>query len=302
MAYKITFSLLLLLMILLACTTQIDDTSLAVHDESMQRAMGAFVLAKGLNAVISLIQGTELSFTPVGIGLTFSIGEVLDPLNDLIERFSWVMLFASVSLGVQKIMLTFSSMDIVVGGMVAVSLALLIITWKKEFQNPFTVTLLLRFMAVLLLFRFATIGFVYLQTLSFEHLMANDYQQATLQLKETEETLQAIENEQLQIQKPQPKQAESDSWLPDIVGGTSEMLDDASNMMHKLDISSQISQLQEAVDSAQQHVINLITIFVVQTVLLPLLYLWMLLTALKWAFRTEFDPKTIYATLHKKRI
>ncbi len=302
MAYRIVFSLLLLLTLLLAFTTQLDTTSLAVHDENMQRAMGAFVLAKGLNAVISLIQGTELSFTPVGIGLTFSIGEVLDPLNDLVERFSWVMLFASVSLGVQKLMLAFSSLGIVIGGMMAVSAALLIVTWKKAFQNPFTVTVLLRFMAVLLLLRFATIGFVYLQTISFEHLMANDYREATLQLKQTEETLQAIEREQIQVQTPQHKQQKSDSWLPDIVGGTSDMLDDASQMMQRLDISSQISQLQAAVDNAQQHVINLITIFVVQTVLLPLLYLWMLVSGLKWAFRTEFDPKKIYATLHKKRI
>ena len=38
---------------------------------------------------------------PVGVGVTLTIGEVLDPLNDLVERFAWLALVASVSLGLQ---------------------------------------------------------------------------------------------------------------------------------------------------------------------------------------------------------
>ena len=44
---------------------------------------------------------------PAGVGVTLSIGELLDPFNDMVERFSWVMLLTSVSLGIQKILLIF---------------------------------------------------------------------------------------------------------------------------------------------------------------------------------------------------
>ena len=57
--------------------------------------------ARGINALVSLLQGTEFALP----FFTFSIGEVLDPVNDLIERFSEVILIALGSLALQKILL-----------------------------------------------------------------------------------------------------------------------------------------------------------------------------------------------------
>ncbi len=41
-----------------------------------------------------------------------AIGEVLDPINDLVEQFSLVMLASMTSLGIQKILLNFVTNDI----------------------------------------------------------------------------------------------------------------------------------------------------------------------------------------------
>ena len=106
---KLFISLIILLILFLNFGMNVDEKAMLILDESFNRAMSAFGLAKALNAIISLIQGTELSLTPVGIGMNFSIGEVLDPFNDMVERFSWVMLFSSVSLGLQKLLLILSS-------------------------------------------------------------------------------------------------------------------------------------------------------------------------------------------------
>jgi|AntAceMinimDraft_5_1070358.scaffolds.fasta_scaffold54780_2 signal transduction histidine kinase len=57
--------------------------------------------ARGINALVSVLQGTELNIVLVPL----SIGEVLDPVNDLIERFSEVILVALASLALQKIVL-----------------------------------------------------------------------------------------------------------------------------------------------------------------------------------------------------
>lgn len=54
----------------------------------MARAAYTFALVRGLNGVIALIQGTEVVVSPAGMGLTLTVGEILDPINDLAERFS----------------------------------------------------------------------------------------------------------------------------------------------------------------------------------------------------------------------
>ena len=70
-----------------------------------ERAFITFALARTLNGVISAVQGTKLALQPAGVGVTLTPGEVLDPVNDLIERFSWIMMAATLSLGVQQVLL-----------------------------------------------------------------------------------------------------------------------------------------------------------------------------------------------------
>ena len=61
--------------------------------------------ARGINALVSALQGTELDMWLV----TFSIGELLDPINDVIERFSGVMTIAVTSLVIQQLLLVIVS-------------------------------------------------------------------------------------------------------------------------------------------------------------------------------------------------
>ena len=79
----------------------LDRVSAAQLDGSISTAGLVYGTARGINALVSLLQGTEVN----AFVLTFSIGEVLDPINDLIERFSQVILIALGSLALQKILL-----------------------------------------------------------------------------------------------------------------------------------------------------------------------------------------------------
>ena len=78
-------------------------------DTAFKRAAAGFAIARGLNGVISVAQGTEFAVQPAGVGVSFTPGEILDPVNDLVERFSWIMLLATSSLGIQKVLLSMSS-------------------------------------------------------------------------------------------------------------------------------------------------------------------------------------------------
>ena len=70
----------------------------------MTRAFVTFATARGLNAAISVMQGTEVS-GGVGVSATFSVGQALDPVNDLVEQFANLMLLATVSFGIQEVLL-----------------------------------------------------------------------------------------------------------------------------------------------------------------------------------------------------
>lgn len=89
----------------LSAMTPVDRMAQKQYNALFQRALITFALARTLNGVISAVQGTELALQPAGVGVTLTPGQVLDPINDLVERFSWVMLGATISLGIQQVLL-----------------------------------------------------------------------------------------------------------------------------------------------------------------------------------------------------
>lgn len=79
----------------------IDSQSAAHIDSALKQALVTYGVARGVNAVVSVLQTIHL----FGLG----VGEVLDPINDLVERFSSVMELAIGSLFLQKILLEITS-------------------------------------------------------------------------------------------------------------------------------------------------------------------------------------------------
>ena len=67
-----------------------------------------YASARAINALISVIQSIEVSLS-LGAGVAVNLGEVLDPLNDLIERFSGFVLYGLAGLGLQQLALVASS-------------------------------------------------------------------------------------------------------------------------------------------------------------------------------------------------
>lgn len=85
----------------LAWTGAMDSISARSVDSALLTTGTAYATARGINALVSVMQGTEVH----AVMLTVAAGEVLDPVNDLIERLSTLFLFALGSLALQKILL-----------------------------------------------------------------------------------------------------------------------------------------------------------------------------------------------------
>lgn len=87
--------------IALAWSGILDGLSTQYIDNALIGSGAIYATARGINALVSVLQGTEMN----AFLLTFTVGELLDPINDLIERFSGVMMLALGSLALQKILL-----------------------------------------------------------------------------------------------------------------------------------------------------------------------------------------------------
>lgn len=286
---KIFLSLLLVVVLLLSLAIGVDESAMKIHDESFERAMIAFGLAKGLNAIISLIQGTELSITPVGIGLNLSIGEVLDPFNDMVERFSWVMLAASVSLGIQKILLVLSSkLFLQLGIAVSVGISLLFV-WKKELYYKSYFTLPFKILLLFLVLRFGAITSVYTSEFLYNSVLHVEYVESNKVITQTKDSL-----EELQQNNKQFLNSKKDSAWYEL-----ELSAKYNELKSNLNISKQLDSLKSSIEEASKNIITLITIFIVQTVVMPLIFLWLFLISIKWIFRVKVNSDNIALHLHK---
>ena len=88
----------------------------------------------------------------------------------------------------------------------------------------------------------------------------------------------ALEGVQMQIEELNEEPPDVPSPDESMMERFGKMLDEAAKAM---DVRDQINQLQEQASNASEHIINLIVIFVLQTILLPIAFVWLFVEILK---------------------
>jgi len=81
---KIVVSAIVFFSVILACLPVTDEVGQSHVDTAFKRALVGYALARGLNGVVSVAQGTEVAIQPAGVGVNFTPGQILDPVNDLV--------------------------------------------------------------------------------------------------------------------------------------------------------------------------------------------------------------------------
>jgi hypothetical protein len=291
---KVFVSVLLIILLILSLGLGIDENAMKLQDEAFSRALVSFGLAKGLNAIISLIQGTELSFTPVGIGLNFSVGEILDPFNDMVERFSWVMLASTVSLGIQKILLMLSS-KLFLKVVIVLSISLsLIFLWTKKLYNKWFFIMPFKIVLFLLILRFGAVLSIYTTEYLYQSTLHVEYINSEKIVQKTQYELEDLHKKNTQFEK---LKKEKSSWYESDI--LKEMGLKYEEIKKKLNIKDQLDKLSKSIDDSSKHIINLITIFVIQTILMPLLFLYLMLISMRWIFNVKVNSDKIASILNK---
>ena len=248
-----------IIIILMAFSYTLDVKGKELVDKSFTESVVVFGSAKALNAVISLAQGTELDLP----FLTVAIGEMLDPINDLIEQFSLVMLASMVSLGIQKIMLNFVTTDIY-NYFLLFTLIIANMWLFFRFQKDEKIqTIFLRLTLILVFLRFAIPLMGIVNEFSYNSFVKQEY---NIQLL-NENIIQVKENVN-KVTKSTMEQKEESSILNKI-----------TNITEKLDAKyydTKINEYKKAIDNASEYIVALIIAFIFQTILFPLLFLFIL--------------------------
>lgn len=247
-------------------------------DAAFKRALVAFTVARTLNGVISVAQETEIALQPAGVGVTLMPGELLDPLNDLVERFSWVMLASTSSLGVQSVLLRMSNWWGVTVIVTLAGLAALTVVLQPAWLGPHARRWMLRFALAAAFVRFA-VPLLLIATSAISGVFLQPEQEAATEaLRRSSAEIQSITDE-VAAQAEQPPADEGPGSLME------RLQDFVGDKLPSADVHGRIEATREKLSSAVRHIIDLIVTFTLETILVPLFVLWLLARAMRGLLR-----------------
>lgn len=271
---KWLISLVLLLAAVLSVTPFMDQRASADYDELFQRAFVTFALARTINGVISVVQGTEVALQPAGVGVTLTPGQILDPVNDLVERFSWIMMGATISLGVQNVLLDISAWWVIQILFALLAAWMTIRIWYPGQDSQLQSTLLKRVFLLMLFIRFAVPVMLIANDLLYQQFLEQRYQQSTEVITEAGRELEQIK-EEANVEESQ----DTDEGMLDSITRA------WSSTVNSIDLSGRLNRMQAQAADVIEHLIQLSVVFVLQTALLPVVFLWFFAQVIKRLFR-----------------
>lgn len=230
-----------------------DAPAVAQVDAGLKRALLTYGTARTASGILSTLQAAQIDIQPAGLGVTLSPGQILAPANEMIKQLADVMLLASVAFGVQKIFIT-------IGGYWALSLVLtgVVLAWAfcqyrwgsspRWLSGALVFVLALRFAIPL-----ATLG----THLISQQFLANEF-------KTAQAAIDATTGEAGRVKSPEPSAVEGKSWIPSMPSWVPSVAD----------IKDRYNKLYQAIERSTEHVIRLMVVFLLETLILPLLFLW----------------------------
>lgn len=275
---KLIISFLFIFAIIFNLNHSFDTSSKQHIDKAFNRALITFGIAKTLNGVISIAQGTEVAIQPAGIGVNLTPGQILDPVNDLVERFSWIMLASTTSLGIQKVFLTMGvwpAFNYFLVAFLVFGLLMLFVRNRKYYHLR---TVILRTSLLLIIIRFA-VPFAGLANEGIYHVfLQSEYVTSTQKLESTAKQIGQL-NENESFNQPDIKKKSVWESAKAFYNSTSEMLD----------INKKIDAYKQAAKETTNHVVNLIVVFLFQTLIIPLGFVFLVYALFRYIIKLNIN-------------
>ena len=165
----------------------LEGRAQAYLEKSVKATLASYVIIRGINASVSVIKESELSLSPAGVGLSLALGEVLDPLDDMVERVSTLLLLSFLSLGLQKLLLELFS-----GSLLLISGILALASGALFFTNIPGRAVLVRLLLLFLTLRFLFPTVILVNDLIYEGFFRPRIEVVSSNLKDIKEELQNL--------------------------------------------------------------------------------------------------------------
>lgn len=269
------FILVVLVVLLTLCWSgHIERIAKAEADQALKRVVVAFSLSRTLNGLISVAQGTEIALQPAGVGVTLTAGELLDPLNDLVERFSVLALGASISLGGQMLLAELLAAFWVNAALTVLAGLYILTCWVPALRRYESIAARTTCLALFVRLVFAVIMFSsnWLGNLS----LTERHSLAMAELTQTQTQLKDL-NQDSTPATPTP--SANDGNLLDRM---TEFFDEQRSA---LDVKARLAALQDRAEASVNHLVTLSVIFLLQYLVLPIGSFWLASAGIRSAWQ-----------------
>ena len=235
--------------------------SIAEHhvESGFQRALTTFAVARTLNGVLSVVQSASIGVN-VGVGGSLHPGAILEPLDDLVEQFSSIMLAATLSFALQGLMLHVAS-----AWPVSVLISVFLIAWGLLGIRRKSMPVWLPRIALGLLFIRLSVPLLALASEgTYQLLFARDYAKWQAQIEVTK--------------------------IPDNEAQPGESFSDRAKRWwaQSAEIDNKLQALKTKAEALAEHCIRLAAVFILQTAVLPLLFYWLVIWLYRLLIRSTF--------------
>ncbi len=281
--YLLTFSLLAFAIILWVLPDLkipvIDDHAVVYFDKTLTEAGIGYAACRSLNAGITVIQESNVTVSPFGLGINLAIGQILDPINDLVERASDIMISAIVALSAQRILYEIAVSLFPKCFAIVLMLSVLFVWIQKSSLHPLR-NLLLRIGLLILLGRFLLPSIAcandFLQTHFFKNRIEAIQIELTLVSKYIEPSIETHSHDKNGI-------------LDKLKRLPAEIERSYSSLTEKLNYM--VNHLEKTTANLLQLICLWCGAFIVQAVILPVISFWILLNITKnvTVHRSVFD-------------
>lgn len=290
----LTFVVAILALTALSTHGTLDDFAGERLTETTIESFAMYGVARGLNATISVVQSTEVD----AVVVSTNVGEVLDPVNDAIERFSTIMTWALGSLLLQSVVLAFVSSALfewLFAFIALVTISTLIIVWSRRSGDAPYIDLLNRFcgmafklFVVAAVVRFIVPVFVMTSYLAGQALLQPEIDRRSGELSAISEEISGDDQQILDqlvidesgVEGPNeldPESADENGILDRARDAAARMLPEFSMP----DFSSTISNLLERAANLAEYLTRLLVLMVIKNIVLPLVFLAIALKVIK---------------------
>lgn len=241
-----------------------DKKSEAYVDQSLKQAIVVYGVARGTNALISVAKSFEIPLiTP---------GEVLDPVDDLVERFSTLMELSIGSLVIQKLLIEITT-HVYFNYAIAV-IGLLVVLTMFVFRKQFYL-LSFRLFLSLVFFRFAIVLVLFLNGIVSDTFVAQKVSDETIKMNLVVEQANLLADGKARTVAPIASAKARDQGLFDRISSSfSEVKQTIVNTISTTIDSIKLEQIKKKLESTVESMLRLMALFFLQTILLPVLFLY----------------------------